>query len=115
MAVATTGALLLALLPEGAKGFDISWRIAVCAAGYAFYVSPTFRMVVNAAPPARVAPAGSLMTTARMSGQALGATASATMLALGIGQGAAPAAIAAVLFLVAGVLGLIRLAPGIRH
>jgi DHA2 family multidrug resistance protein-like MFS transporter len=115
MAVATTGALLLALIPEGAKGFDISWRIAVCAAGYAFYVSPTFRMVVNAAPPARVAPAGSLMTTARMSGQALGATASATMLALGIGQGAAPAAIAAVLFLVAGVLGLIRLAPGMRH
>lgn len=114
MTVATIGALLLALLPDGANGFDISWRIAVCAAGYAFYVSPTFRMVVNAAPPARVASAGSLMTTARMSGQTLGATASATMLALGIGQGAAPAAIAAALFFIAGVLGIIRLSPGIR-
>ena len=121
MIVATIGALLLALLPEGANGFDISWRIAVCAAGYAFYVSPSFRMVVNAAPPARVASAGSLMTTARMSGQTLGATASATMLALGIGQGAAPAAIAAALFFIAGVLGIVRLvardpgmiAPGI--
>ncbi len=115
MTVATIGALLLALLPDGANGFDISWRIAVCAAGYAFYVSPSFRMVVNAAPPARVASAGSLMTTARMSGQTLGATASATMLALGIGQGAAPAAIAAALFFIAGVLGIVRLSPGIRE
>ena len=114
MIVATVGALLLALLPEDANGFDISWRIAVCAAGYAFYVSPAFRMVVNAAPPARVASAGSLMTTARMSGQTLGATASATMLALGIGQGAAPAAIAALLFFIAGVLGIIRFSPGTR-
>jgi MFS transporter, DHA2 family, multidrug resistance protein len=114
MTVATIGAVLLALLPEGANGFDISWRLAVCTAGYAFYVSPTFRLVVNAAPPARVASAGSLMTTGRMGGQTLGATASGMMLALGIGQGAAPAAIAAVLFFLAGVIGMIRLSPGIR-
>lgn len=115
MTVATVGAVLLALLPDGANAFDVSWRISVCAAGYAFYVSPTFRMVVNAAPPARVASAGSLMTTARMSGLTLGATASASMLALGIGQGAAPAAIAALLFFTAGVLGIIRLSPGMRN
>ena len=114
MAVATVGAVLLALLPGSASPFDISWRIAVCAAGYSFYVSPNFRMVVNGAPPGRVASAGSLMTTARMSGQTLGATLSATLLALGIGQGAAAAAIAAALFFLAGAFGVLRLSPRIR-
>jgi len=114
MTVATIGAALLALAPEHPGGFDMGWRIGVCAAGYAFFVSPNFRMVVNAAPPARVAAAGSLMTTARMSGQTLGATGSATLLSLGIGQGAAAAAIAAALFLLAGILGALRLLPRIR-
>jgi MFS transporter, DHA2 family, multidrug resistance protein len=111
LTVATIGAVLLFLLPATATGFDISWRIAVCAAGYAFYVSPSFRLVVNAAPQERVAAAGSLMSTGRMTGQTLGATAAAAMLALGVGQGATPAAIAALLFFVAGVLGVIRRTP----
>lgn len=107
MAVATLGALLLALLPDNASEFEVSWRLAICAAGYAFYASPTFRMVINAAPRARVASAGSLMTTARMSGLTLGATAAGAMLALGIGNSAIPALIAAALFVVIGVLCLV--------
>jgi len=106
MTVATAGAVFLAMLPAAPTGFDISWRIAICAAGYAFYVSPTFRMVVNAAPASRVASAGSLMTTVRMSGQTLGATTAATMLALGLGNGSAPAVVAAVLYVLAGLLAL---------
>jgi len=51
------------------------------------------------------------MSTGRMTGQTLGATAAAAMLALGVGQGATPAAIAALLFFVAGVLGVIRRTP----
>jgi len=106
--VSTIGALCLAMLPADANGFDISWRIAVCAAGYAFYVSPTFRLVLNAAPTSRVASAGSLMATVRMSGQTLGATTAATMLALGLGNGPAPAITAAVLFFVAGLMAIIN-------
>lgn len=111
LTAATIGAVLLFLLPATAHGFDISWRIAVCAAGYAFYVSPSFRLVVNAAPLDRVATAGSLMSTGRMTGQTLGSTAAAAMLALGVGQGATPAAMAAILFFVAGIFSIIRRAP----
>jgi DHA2 family multidrug resistance protein-like MFS transporter len=106
-AVAAIGAVLLALLPEKPSELDVSWRLAVCAAGYAFYASPTFRMVVNAAPRERAASAGSLMTTARMSGQTLGATASGAMLALGIGHSAAPPLITAALFMAVVVLSLV--------
>lgn len=111
MLLAAIGALLLALLPDTADAFAISWRLAVCAAGYGFYVSPTFRLVVNAAPRDRVASAGSLMTTGRMSGQALGATAAGALLALGLGLDAVPALGAAALFFVAGLLAILRRAP----
>lgn len=105
--VAAVGAVLLALLPDQPSEFDVSWRLAVCAGGYAFYASPTFRMVVNVAPQARAASAGSLMTTARMCGQTLGATAAGAMLALGIGHGPAPALIAAALFITVATLTLL--------
>jgi len=114
MTTATLGAVLLALLPDAATGVDVTWRIAICAAGYAFFVSPSFRRVVDASPRSRVAAAGSLMSTGRLTGQTLGATAAAAMLALGVGQGAAPAAFSAVLFVIAGILGIIHRAPDSR-
>ena len=73
MAIATGGMLLLAAIPEGATQVDIAWRMALCGAGYGLFLSPNAKLVISAAPIARAASAGGLISTNRLAGQALGA------------------------------------------
>ena len=58
---------------------------------------------------------GGLISTNRMVGQTLGATVLAALLALGLGQGRAPAFVAVALAIVAGGCSLARLRPTIRN
>ena len=109
MAIATLGMVLLALMPDHLSQWAISWRMALCGIGYGMFLSPNARLVVSAAPLARAASAGGLISTNRLVGQTLGATLIAALLALGYGSDGTPAAIAAVLTLLAGVCSVARL------
>jgi DHA2 family multidrug resistance protein-like MFS transporter len=109
MAIATSGMLLLAVIPEGATQVDIAWRMAVCGAGYGLFLTPNAKLIISAAPIARAASAGGLMSTNRLAGQALGAALVAALLAAGHGSGSSPAIIGAVLTFFAGIFSIARL------
>jgi hypothetical protein len=117
MAIATVGMLLLALIPEGASQGDIAWRMAVCGIGYGIFLSPNARVVISAAPLARAASAGGLISTNRLVGQALGGTLLAALLALGHGSDNTPAMIGTALAFLAGICSAARLTPanGRKH
>ena len=81
MAFASTGMLLLALLPEAATQLDIAWRGALCGTGYGLFFAPNAKLIISAAPIARAASAGGLIATNRLAGQALGTALVAALLA----------------------------------
>ena len=110
MAIATAGMLLLAFMPEGLAHGSIAWRMSVCGVGYGMFLSPNARLVVSAAPLARAASAGGLISTNRLVAQALGATLVAGLLNLGHGSDSTPAFIGAALTLCAGICSVARLA-----
>jgi DHA2 family multidrug resistance protein-like MFS transporter len=94
MFVASIGLVLLALLPSAPSHFDVVWRIMLVAAGFGAFYSPNARQVIYAASLHRAAAAGGLTQTMRMSGQALGSSLAAALLAAGLGLGAVPPLIA---------------------
>ncbi|MCK9564390.1 MAG: MFS transporter, partial [Bacteroidales bacterium] len=111
MVVATLGMGAVALLPEQPGQFDIAWRLWLCGAGFGFFFAPNARFLVGSAPLSRAAAAGSLFTTTRMLAMAAGATLVAALLAMGLGDGPAPAIIAGCLAVVAGCIS----ATGLRR
>lgn len=115
MAIATTGLLLLAWLPADPVYIDVAWRMALCGAGFGLYLSPNGRLVVGSVPRERAASAGGLISTTRLTGQTMGATLVAALLATDLGTSAIPALIAAGLAFTAGICSLSRLRPAIRN
>lgn len=115
MAIATGALLLLAWLPASPTYLDVAWRMALCGAGFGLYLSPNARLIVGSAPPDRAASAGGLVSTTRLTGQTMGATLVAALLAIGWGTSSAPALIAAGLTVIAGILGVARLRPSLRN
>ncbi|MFK7975194.1 MAG: MFS transporter [Halioglobus sp.] len=109
MAIATVGMLLLVWLPVDATQFDIAWRMGICGLGYGLFLSPNAKLVISAAPIARAASAGGLISTNRLGGQALGAALVAALLAAGHGYDSTPAMVGAVLTFFAGVCSVARL------
>ena len=114
MAVAASALLLLAWLPAHPTYTDVAWRMALAGAGFGLYLSPNARLIVGSAPHHRAASAGGLISTTRLSGQTLGATLVAALLALGYGTSREPAVIAAGMAALAAGLSLARLRPSIR-
>ena len=111
MAVATIALLLIAYLPADATHFDVAWRMALSGAGFGFFLAPNARLIVGSAPLERAASAGGLVSTTRLTGQTLGATLVATLLAMNLESGRTPALVAAGLALVAGLCSIARLTP----
>jgi DHA2 family multidrug resistance protein-like MFS transporter len=107
--MACAGLLLVAFLPDHPSHFDIAWRIWMCGAGFGTFFSPNARLIIASAPKARTAAAGSIFTTTRMLGQATGATLSAALLSMGLGQGPWPAVVAACLAASAGAMSIYSL------
>ncbi|MTJ83121.1 MAG: MFS transporter [Telmatospirillum sp.] len=106
--VLSLGMALLAAMPDQPGLADISWRLAVCGAGFGFFQSPNLKALMASAPRERSGAASGLIPTARLIGQAGGAALVAAcfswagepgaVLALWLGAGfAAIASVASVL------------------
>jgi DHA2 family multidrug resistance protein-like MFS transporter len=109
MGIASVSLLLLAYLPADADHFDIAWRMALSGAGFGLFLVPNARLIVSSAPVERAASAGGLVSTTRLTGQTLGATLVATLLAANLGSGRIPALVAAGLAVIAGLCSIARL------
>jgi MFS transporter, DHA2 family, multidrug resistance protein len=71
---------LVAFAPPSASFTQLGWRLALGGIGLAMFLAPNSRLIVSVAPPSRAASAGSMVSTARLFGQALGATLVAAIL-----------------------------------
>jgi DHA2 family multidrug resistance protein-like MFS transporter len=109
MAIATVAMLLLAFLPADPTQLEIAWRMALCGGGFGLFFVPNARFIAFSTPLVRAASVGGLISTTRLTGQTLGATLLASLLALQVGDGRVPALIAAVLALVAGLFSVVRI------
>jgi DHA2 family multidrug resistance protein-like MFS transporter len=114
MAVATTGLVMIALLPPDPSWFDIAWRMSLSGTGFGLFLSPNARLIIGSAPRDRAASAGGLIATTRIAGQTIGATAAAILLALALPGRFAPL-VSASLAVVAGLCSIARLRPSIRQ
>lgn len=114
MSIATAALLLMAFLPADAAHFDIVWRMALCGMGFGLFLAPNARLIVASTPLDRAASAGGLISTTRLTGQTLGATVMAMLLAMQVGDGRVPALVAAGLAVVAGICSVARLNPTLQ-
>lgn len=108
MAVAITGLLLLAFMPEQPDEWTIAWRLAMAAAGFGLFFAPNSRLLIGQAPKDRAAAAGGLLSTSRLLGQTMAAIIVGMLLAGGMGIGPAPLLIACALAVVAALCSLAR-------
>lgn len=92
---AMIGMSLLAFLPDDPRHIDIMWRLVFIAIGSGLLFAPNARLILFSAPVERIAAAGGLTQTTRMTGQMIGSTATAALLAMGIGAGPVPSLVAA--------------------
>ena len=114
MGVATLGLVALAFLPPEPSYLQLAWRMSLTGGGFGLFMSPNARLILGSAPRDRAASAGGLISTTRMTGQTLGATLAALLLAVGLGGGRTPPLVSAGLALVAGLCSLARLRPAFR-
>ncbi|THD75242.1 MAG: MFS transporter [Bradyrhizobium sp.] len=82
------GMVLLATLPVAPGIADIIWRMVVCGAGFGFFQAPNLRALMSSAPPGRSGSASSIVATARLTGQTIGAALAASCFALAGHDGA---------------------------
>lgn len=83
------GLLLLALLPDHPSMTEIGWRLALCGLGYGIFQYPNNHTILTCAPVERAAAAGGMLSTARLTGQSLGAVAMVPVFAV-FGEHAGP-------------------------
>ena len=67
------GMALLATLPPDPGIANIVWRTVICGIGFGFFQTPNLRALMSSAPPHRSGSASSIVATARLTGQTLGA------------------------------------------
>jgi len=69
----TLGLALLATVGSHPSAFDVTWRMALCGAGFGIFQSPNNRQMLSAAPRERSGGASGMLGTARLTGQTVGA------------------------------------------
>ncbi len=115
MAVLALGLAALAGMPQDAGAFGVVWRMALCGVGFALFQSPNNHTIVTSAPLQRSGAAGGMLSTARLTGQTLGAVLLAVIFAIqGTHGGHAETVafwIAAGSAVVSGVCSVLRLGP----
>ncbi len=115
MVISIIALLLIAFLPAHPHWYDVAWRMALCGSGFGTFLPPNGRLIIGSAPRERAAAAGGLVSTVRLTGQTVGATLVAALLAFGVGGGMTPPLVAAVLAFIAGCCSVARLRPTIRE
>jgi MFS transporter, DHA2 family, multidrug resistance protein len=111
MAVFVAAIMLISVTPPSASFAQLGWRLALGGIGLAMFLAPNSRLIVSVAPQSRAASAGSMVSTARLFGQALGATLVAAILSRAAPGSNWPFMAAALL----GVISLALCAIQLRH
>lgn len=95
--ISSTGVLIfclglgsLVLLPQHAVPEDFLWRVALCGMGYGFFLPPNNREMFANAAKNRTASASGILSTARTTGQSIGAALVAVVIALAGGVSGNP-------------------------
>jgi len=107
------GMALLAMLPAEPATADIVWRTVICGIGFGFFQTPNLRALMASAPPHRSGSASSIVATARLTGQTLGAALAALCFGLAGHDGATLAlALGAGFAALGSVMSFLRLTVG---
>ncbi|MDB5965502.1 MAG: putative transporter, MFS-type, partial [Polaromonas sp.] len=105
----------LAALPVQASAADMAWRLAFCGAGFGLFQSPNNHTIITSAPLSRAGAASGMLSSARLTGQSVGAVMVGVIFSLaGVRDGRGPVialAVAAVLAGFAAVFSSLRLRP----
>ncbi len=116
MAVFAAGLLSLGWLPAQPSNLELAARLALCGGGFALFQSPNNHTIVTAAPLHRAGAASGMLSTARLTGQTLGAVLLAVIYAVWDahdGRGEAIAfSLAAASAVLAGVCSSLRVRAG---
>ncbi|WP_082501204.1 MULTISPECIES: MFS transporter [unclassified Methylobacterium] len=116
LAVLALGMALLAALPADPSVFDITWRMAICGAGFGFFQAPNLRAIMTSAPPTRSGGASGIVATARLLGQTTGAALVAACFAIADARGPALAlGLGGAFAGVASAVSFLRLAVRVQH
>jgi DHA2 family multidrug resistance protein-like MFS transporter len=89
------GLASLAALPAHPSDFDLIWRMSLCGFGFGLFQSPNNRTILASAPRERSGGASGMLSTARLTGQTIGATLVALLFNLSAMHGAMIALIVA--------------------
>jgi DHA2 family multidrug resistance protein-like MFS transporter len=88
LALLAVGIAMVAALPANPTTADIVWRLTLCGLGFGLFQSPNNRVIVTSAPRERSGGASGMQSTARLTGQSLGAALVAVLFGLTHGLGA---------------------------
>ena len=88
LAILGVGMVLLATLPATPSVANIVWRMVICGIGFGFFQTPNLRALMASAPPHRSGSASSIVATARLTGQTIGAALAALCFSLAGHEGA---------------------------
>lgn len=113
LAILAAGMVLLATLPAAPGVADIVWRMVVCGAGFGFFQAPNLKALMSSAPADRSGSASSIIATARLTGQTLGAALTALCFGLAGTDGATAAlAVGAGFAALGSLMSFLRLTVG---
>ena len=121
LAVFAAGLFSLSQLGSDPETWDIAWRMALCGAGFGLFQSPNNKVIITSAPRHRSGGASGMQSTARLTGQSLGAALVAVIFGLahesGGNAGTGPAITAAIwcacaLAALGAVASVLRRQPG---
>ena len=87
LAVMAAGLAGMALLPAAPSTLDIIWRLTLCGLGFGLFQSPNNKVIITSAPRERSGGASGMQSTARLTGQSLGAALVAVLFGLTHGSG----------------------------
>ncbi|MCJ2101798.1 MFS transporter [Methylobacterium sp. E-046] len=87
LAMMAAGLVGVTLLPAAPGTLDIAWRLTLCGLGFGLFQSPNNKVIVTSAPRERAGGASGMQSTARLTGQSLGAALVAVIFGLTHGLG----------------------------
>ncbi|MET0370258.1 MAG: MFS transporter [Sphingobium sp.] len=107
--LAVASLTFVAMTSQDASALMVAWQLGLCGAAFGLFFAPNARLIIGETPRERTASAGGLISTARLSGQLLGASITAALLRMGATDGHVAGYVAAGLASVTLLCGIARL------